>query len=46
MKLTKKEKLELKLVKKIIREGDRALKDGKTRSFKDFIKAEFPQYLR
>ena len=44
-KLTK-ENLELRSAVKAILEGEMAFRRGKTRSFKDFLKSEFPKYAK
>ena len=41
-----KENMELRLAIKAIIEGERALLLGRTRSFKDFLKAKFPKYAK
>ncbi len=40
------ENKELRLAIKAIIEGERALLLGKTRSFKDFLRAKFPRYAK
>ena len=44
-KLTK-ENAELKLAIKAILGGELAMVQGKTRSFKEFLKSKFPQYAK
>jgi hypothetical protein len=44
-KLTK-ENIELKSAIKAVLEGELALCQRKTRSFKDFLKSEFPRYAK
>jgi len=44
-KLTK-ENAELKSAIKAVLEGELALRQGKTRSFRDFLKSEFPRYAK
>ena len=41
-----KENVELRLAIKAIIEGELALRQGKTRSFKDFLKSKFPRYAK
>lgn len=41
-----KENIELRLAIKAIIDGEWALRRGKTRSFKDFLKSKFPQYAQ
>jgi len=41
-----KENKELRSAIKSIIEGERALLSGRTRSFKDFLKAKFPKYAK
>ncbi len=41
-----KENAELKSAIKAVLEGELALRQGKTRSFKDFLKSEFPRYAK
>lgn len=41
-----KENVELRLAIKAIIEGELALQQGKTRSFKDFLKYKFPRYAK
>jgi len=41
-----KENTELRSAIKAIMEGELALRKGKTRSFKDFLKSEFPEYAK
>ena len=41
-----KENVELRSAIKAIIEGELALRKGKTRSFKDFLKSEFPEYAK
>ena len=41
-----KENVELRSAIKAIIEGELALRKGKTRSFKDFLKSEFPEYAQ
>ncbi len=41
-----KENMELRSAIKAIVEGELALRQGKTRSFKDFLKSKFPRYAK
>ena len=41
-----KENTELKMAIKAILEGELALRRGKTRSFRDFLRTEFPKYAK
>ncbi|MBU4481061.1 hypothetical protein KKH59_01970 [Patescibacteria group bacterium] len=41
-----KENTELRLAIKAIVEGELALRKGRTRSFKDFLKSKFPRYAK
>lgn len=41
-----KENVELRLAIKAIMEGELALRQGKTRSFKVFLKSKFPRYAK
>jgi len=41
-----KENTELRLALKAIVEGELALRQGRTRSFKDFLKSKFPRYAK
>ncbi|MDP1994769.1 MAG: hypothetical protein Q8K40_05940 [Ignavibacteria bacterium] len=41
-----KENAELKLAMRAILEGELALRQGKTRSFGDFLKSKFPRYAK
>lgn len=41
-----KENAELKLAMRAILEGELALRQGKTRSFRDFLKSKFPRYAK
>ncbi len=41
-----KENAELRLAIKAIVSGELALRKGKTRAFKDFLKSKFPQYAK
>lgn len=40
------ENLELHFALKVILEGERALRQKKTRSLKDFLRSEFPEYAK
>ena len=41
-----KENVELRLAIKAIVEGELTLRKGRSRSFKDFLKFKFPQYVK
>ena len=41
-----KENKELRLALKAIVDGERALRDGRTRGFKEFLSSKFPRYAK